>query len=282
MQMKKEMKKICLALSVLGLLTSCFTDEHEFGLPSKDGESKGTLVLNLNANAEFSSTTRAVNESSYTNVANYTVEITDQDGKTYTCTGADASTWQKKLPIGICSVKAYYGEEAAASRDNFYMLGESSVTIEPDATASVQVDCYPTCAKLRVAFDSEMATYFDNYSVDFAGTAKLAGNKFSWAKADSAPYYVAINKGDAGEQVTFTVNLTAKDEYVSVIDDSKSKTGTVTGTFTLKRQDFYTLKVKPSYIPPVGPEEGSISIEISIDATTVDHNVSYEVPVAWI
>ena len=271
-----------MTLPLAGLMTSCLSEEHEFGLPTKQDEGKGTLVLNLNANAEFSSTTRAVTEENYKNVANYTVEITDKDGKIYTCTGAEASTWQKKLPIGICSVKAYYGEEAAASRDNFYMFGEKSVTIESDTKTSVQVDCYPTCAKLKVAFDGEMATYFDDYSVDFAGTAKLAGNKFSWASADSEPYYVAINKGDAGEDVTYTINLTAKDEYVSVIGGSKDKKGTVTGTFKLKRQDFYTLKVKPSYIPPVGPDEGSISIEITIDSTTEEHKVNLEVPVSWI
>lgn len=280
MQMKKEMKKICLALSVLGLLTSCFTDEHEFGLPSKDGESKGTLVLNLNANAEFSSTTRAVNESSYRNTANYEVKVinTANDNVVLQCKGSEfESNLPKTLDIGSYRVEASYGTESSASRNEFKMYGESTVTIKAKDEKSVIVNCAPTCGKVSVSFDAAMANYYDDYNVIFSGTKALGSNSIAWAKADVDPWYLALE--EKAETLTYVISLKAKDEYLHQSGDAAESTGTATGTFQLERNKAYKLTIKPNYTPSTN---GGLKLGITIDESTNDHEITYEVPVSWI
>lgn len=278
--MKKDFKLLFMSLAMAGLMTSCFSEEHEFGLPTKQDEGKGTLILNLNADAEFSNTTRALNENNYKATANYNVKIvnTKNENVVLDCKGSELSdNLPKTLDIASYRIEASYGTESAASRSDFKMYGESTFTIKAKDEKTVTVNCTPTCGKVSVAFDAAMATYYDDYSVSFGGTKALGSNTFAWAKNDSEPWYVALDVN--GETINYTISLTAKEEYLHKDGENTSATGTATGSFKLERNKAQKLTIKPNYTPSVN---GGLKISITIDKSTNDKEVTYDIPVTWI
>ena len=275
--MKTNKWMACIALLTALGLTACSAQDDGLDTPSE--AQQGQLMLNLSSGTNFSDVTRAVNEETYKNVSNYTVQILDkEENPILECKGSElASKMPISLPIGSCTVKAYYGTESAASRDIFFVYGKGTGTIEPNKEETITVNCIPTCGRVKVAFSSDMANYFKDYKVEFSGTQKLAGDKFTWNKGDSDPWYVYVN--DGGETIDFTITTTTHDDYVNA--DNKAQTSTQTGRFTLKRNKAYKMNVNSSYNPSY-PEDGSVGINITIDESTNDINEDIEVPVTWI
>lgn len=272
--MKKQKWMVGAMLFSTLMLTSCLEDFDN----AKPAEAQqGQLELTLDATTDFVVGTRALNEATYKNVENYTVVVTDKDGvEKLNCKGSEvAANMPLTLPIGSYLVKAFYGTEKPASRDEFYVYGEKKGTIKADQREAVAVTCIPTCGKVVVEFGSDMATYFADYQVTFGGTEALGAQTFAWAKADSEPWYVQLKED--GENIQFTIALTTKEEYVN--SDNKEQTTTKTGTFSLSRNKAYRMKVNPSYTPT---DKGNVSIEVTIDERTNDQEVEIEVPVDWL
>lgn len=262
--------------------SSCVDEKMTGDIPSTEQTVKtGKLSLSLLADNGFNKASRAVNESSYANVNDYTVEIYDaQNTKVWTGKGSEVTgQLPLTLPIGSVSVKAFYGTERAYSREGFYMYGETNGLIEPDGETTIAVNCKPTCGKVAFRFDEKMDDYFESYSVEFGGTVALGGETLSWTTADHDPYYMALTDNANGEEVSYTITLTAKDEYVHVANGERSKTAQVTGKFPLKRKDFYSMRITPDYS---APNTGTFEITITVDASTNDKEVSWTVPIDWI
>lgn len=242
----------------------------------------GYLSLNLNTENIFSinsspASSRSVQESSYSNVDNYTVVVLDKDGiEKLNCKGSEvASNMPIAMPIGSCEVQAYYGTESAASRDAFYVYGKSIGTIKADQNVSLSVACSPTCGRVSVAFSPEMSTYYTDYKVSFSGTQALSDNTVEWLKEDTEPWYIQL--ANTGETVSFTLTVTTKDEYINA--DNKEKVTSKSGTFTLKRNKAYKLKISPVY---TASGTGDLTLDINIDASTIDKECDIEVPVDWL
>ena len=250
-------------------LSACTSDD---GLSSPSETKQGQLVLKLSSGAEFRENTRAVNLDTYKNTDNYTVKVYDKNGvEKLNCKGSELEqNMPLTLTIGSYKVIASYGKEHNASRDEFYVEGTAAGTIKAGSqNEPAIVTCTPTCGRISVLFDAGMSDYFSDYSVDFKGTKALGANSVSWAKNDSEPWYVKLEEN--GENITFTINATAKEEY--------SSNGTWSGTFNLQRNKAYKVNVKPS---PIAPGTGNIDLEIYIDQTTNDIEKDIEVPVTWI
>lgn len=280
--MKHTKFLVCIGVSAMSLFTSCMSDEHDFDLnPASQGEANtGQLVLSLSADTRFADqTTRALSEDNYRNTNNYTVQLLKAEEVLLECKGSEiAEKLPKELNPGDYVVKAFYGQEENYSRDRFYVEGSREFNIAKGATSTVSVTCQPTCGKLSVVFDNEMATYYDNYNVQYSGAAAFSGNTIAWLKNDTEPYYVKLNAN--GETLTYTVNLTVKEEYAhSDANGNKQTSGTVTGTFTLKRNQAHRLTVKPNYIPTA---DGGLSLTIVIDDSVNEISKTIEVPVEWI
>lgn len=269
---KVKTTKLTLGLAVLlaSVLVSCSQDVN-FESPSTNAE--GLLVLKLKANADFLVNTRAVDESSYENVDNYDVLVLDKDGNTkLSCKGSElASKMPLTMPIGSYTVRASYGTELKASRDGFYVFGETVGTIKSEQREPVTVECIPTCGRISVSFADDMSTYFADYNVVFTGTEALGDETISWLKDDTEPWYVKLN--ESGETISFTITAEPKDAYVSSNNEPK------TGTFKLSRNKAYKMNIKPTY---TSTSTGDLSIEVEIDETTNDIPVDIDVPVTWL
>ena len=192
----KKLLMGCMAsLCLMG--TSCSSPQDP---ECNDGT--GNIRLGVTTNAAF---TRAVNESAYADVSNYTV------------------------------LKAFYGTESNASRDGFYVAGEKSFIVEGEEVQNITVECNPTCGKVKVNFATNMSEYFSAYSVVYE-TAALTevGGSAIWQKDDTEPWYLKVNA--QGETVKATIHVTR-------VSDSKS--ATVEKTYTLAPGKSWTLSIAP-------------------------------------
>ena len=278
MVMKQKKLFFCVGLSVISLFTSCLSEEHDIDLnPSAGTKEQGVLDLNLSAATNFDQT-RALNENDYRNTLNYNVKVINvaNENVILECKASElSSNLPKKVDIGSYRIEASYGTERDASRTEFYMFGDAVATIKAKEQKTVTVNCAPTCGKVSVAFDSQMATYYSDYNVTFGGTKKLGAKTFAWSKTDSEPWYIALDKN--GETVSYTINLTTKDEYLP--ENATTNTGVATGTFTLERNKAHKLTISPNYKPTT---DGGVKVSIVIDDSTNDKNITWEVPVTWI
>lgn len=272
---------MCMTVAAMPALCSCFSDEHDFNLTPTSETEYGSVSFDLDANAKFEANTRSLSEDSYRNSDNYNIKLvrTTDGNELLACKYNElGSLLPKKLEIDSYRVEATCGKEHAFSRDEFLMAGSTTFTIKAGEDKEVNVNCTPTCGKLNVAFADAMSTYFDEYSVTYAGTEAMGTNTCTWAKGDTEPWYVALK--ESGETLQYTINLTAKDEYLNKnAEGNTTKESVVKGTITLERNKAHRLTITPNYTPTT---DGGMTIVITIDESTNDKNVEWSVPVTWI
>lgn len=278
------MKKttLCMMMGVAVLATSCLSEDHDLNPVQEQTQEKqvGQFRINLSADASFSAQTRALNEATYRNTNNYNVQLLSSAGAVLLEAKASelSANLPKTLEIGTYTVRAFYGTERNASRNDFRVEGSTTFDIKANENSQVNVNCLPTCGKVLVNFSDDMATYYNDYNVTFGGTTALGSETFAWAKDDADPWYILL--GENGESLNYTINLTAKDSYLHVdANGNKTSAATATGTFTLQRNRAYKLTVKPNYTQTT---EGGLSVTITIDESTNDKPITIEVPVNWI
>ena len=231
-------------------LASCQQEELG-GVPVAKGT--GTITLELNAQPGFASgsKTKAVDEAAYKDKNGYTLQILSGDNikDEFLFKDRPASI---ELEEGAYKLKAFYGKEQVVSRNEFYVYGEKAFGVKGgDQDKSVSVECVPTCAKVQVVYDTK--------ALNGSTTA-------TWAKGDTEPWYLKVDK--AGETVKATITLTPKAEY-------ETKEASVVQTKTLSPNQGWTLKVKPNY------NHGQLGLEITIDETTEDKPIDIVIPPTW-
>ena len=277
--MKK--RNLTLGLTICSLLGLSACSSLDDGLNTEQAKAEGTLMLKLSSGTQFGET-RAVNEESYKNTDNYTVQVFDKDqNEKLNCKGSElAYHMPLKLSIGSYTVKASYGTKDKASTTGFYVEGTAEGTIKADGSEEVRVVCTPTCGKVSVVFDSNMPTFFSDYSVVFDQIKVLGdGGNVSWAKDQVDPWYIELD--EAGETIRFTVITATKDDYETDYngDGVKTETDMKSGTFKLERNKAYKLHVSPKY---TATGNGQLGISITIDERTNDIEIPIEVPITWI
>lgn len=245
------------------LMTACSSNND-----ATSSLGKGNISFNVTTETDFQ--TKALNEADYRNLHNYTVELRQ---------GSDLkSSWKyDELPesieieAGTYQVKAYYGEDLAASRNSMYVEGTGNVTVNADQeeAQTVTVTCKPVCAKVTVKFSDEMDTYFSDYSVVFKTTA-LSSSTFVWNKNETDPVYLKVSQN---ESVSVDIRTTLK---------SNEKQSTVSKTYTMSPQTGLTINIAPVVTGDGDDSEGSLGIEIEIDRGTNDIEQDIEVPTDWI
>lgn len=249
--------------AMLSCMTSCSSTED---IPAY-GTASGVISLNVTADTQFES--RAVNESDYTKVENYTVQIL-KDGKVVSGMEwkyADIPEGVIELTNGGYELKAFYGEDKAASTTGMYVEGTKAFNVNGDQS-QVEVTCQPVCARVKVEFDAKMAEYYQDYSVAFHTLAIANENadleaSFVWTKTNTDPVYLKVSQKESVKAVITLV-------------DKKSKTTTIDKSYELSPNEALKMKIVPTV------SQGNLGIVIDVDETTNDIPVDIEIPSEWI
>lgn len=268
--MKKYAVMFCAMLAMGAFVTSCSSDEEAVQSAT---EGKGLVKLALNVGTEFQS--RAVTESDYANLANYTVQILkdgkvvqDADGNECEWTGATIPQELIELTSNGYTILAFAGEDykgKGATTEGMYVEGSTTFNINNNQVTEATVNCTPQCARVTVNFDAEMADYFKDYYVVFTGTKALgAGSTYTWQKTFTDPVYMAV---DGTETLTATIKLVDKEGKVA--ED-------IIRTHSVSAGKAWKLNIAPFV------EGGNLGITIEIDGTTTPVPIDIEIPSDWL
>ena len=242
------------------IATSC-SSENEVSTNTNEG----SIHLAVTTDAKFKPNTRAVNENSYADVNNYTVQIINSSGNVEKEFIYNEAPEKINLNNGSYTLKAFYGEDSNASRKSFYVEGTNTFAVEGN-DKSISVDCTPIHGKAVVNFAEEMATYFSDYSVVYETVAlTTSGSTATWNKMDTEPWYLKVNK--KGETIKATIHVTRK---------SDNKSSSVEKTYALSPNKSWTLNIAPQ------DNNGNLGITITIDESTNDHEIDIVVPSEWL
>lgn len=250
-----------LPMAVASLLVSCDSGD---AFPAKES---GSITFSFETGNVFNTDVRGLDEDAYKNIQNYTVQLFDVSGTELQSGRYDAfANTTMELPNGAYTLKAFYGKEHVASRDEFYAGGETGFSVQGD-NKTVSVACAPTAARCAVTFDESMATYFSDYYVEFETSAlKAQSSVAKWASGDSEPWYLKVEEN---EPVTATL-------YVTRLSDGKSTS--VVRTRNLNPNEAWRLNISANY----EESNGQIGITITIDESTNDQTVDVTVPSEWL
>lgn len=265
--MKKYAVMLCAMLAMGAFTASCSSDEEAV---QGVAEGKGLVKLSLNVGADFQS--RAITESDYTNLANYTVQIL-KDGRVVDgCewTGTTIPQDLIELDNGTYTVLAFTGEDykgEGATTEGMYVEGRAGFGVNSDQVATATVNCTPQCARATVEFDQEMDTYFNDYYVVFSGTKALGQSSYTWTKNHGTdPVYMAV---------TGTETLTAT---IKLVDKTGKVAEDIVRTKEVSAAQAWKLKIAPV----VEEATGNVGITIDIDDSTNDIPVDIEIPSEWL
>lgn len=257
------MKKYAIALYVMlgmGIFTTSCSSEEEL---SQVYQGTGTVELTVNPDAGFQS--RAVDESYYNNLKNYTVQVL-KDGVVYNnCQWTGAVPSSVEMEVGTYTLKAFAGKDEAVSTNNMYVVGSSDFTVTDGQNTTASVTCKPVCAKVSITFGEDMPKYFTDYYVTFK-TVALGAASYIWEKDNTEPVYMKVNEN---EKINPQIVLT----------DTKGKLQTLDlkdGGYTLSPAQALNVEIVPVV------NNGKIHISITVDDTTIDKEISIEVPSDWV
>lgn len=265
-KMKKYVVMFCALLAMGASVASCSSDEE---VVQGAAEGKGLVKLSLNVGTEFQS--RAITESDYTNLANYTVQILKDGNVVEGCewTGTTIPQDLIELDNGSYTVLAFTGEDykgVGATTKGMYVEGSAGFNVNSDQTATATVNCTPQCARVTVNFDAKMADYFNDYYVVFTGTDALGEGNYTWKKDNADPVYMAVT---STEKLTATIKLV----------DKEGKTA----SDIVRTHDISAAKAWKLNIAPVVEEAtGNVGITIEIDNSVNDIPIDIEIPSDWL
>ncbi|MBM6888743.1 DUF4493 domain-containing protein [Bacteroides caecigallinarum] len=256
-RIEKKVAKVLLYVFSGVFLYSCSSDEAELQF----SEGTGYVSLNLNTNIGFQS--RAVNESDYQNLSNYTVQILKDGNSLHKWDYNDIPEFTE-LANNTYTMLAICGDSTkAVYTDDLCVLGSKSFTVKNDSV-NVNVTCKPNSARINIEFDEKMDEYFSDYEVRIK-TAAQGGSTYIWDNTTAGPVYFKVKQN---EVVTMTIKLTPKSGVEADTEIQK--------TYTLSPAD----AMKMTLAPVIG--SGSLSITITIDETVIEHPVDIEVPSEWV
>ncbi len=254
------MKKIFFSAWLLAgaLLSACSQQEQEI-------KPSATLQVDLGADLSFN-TSRAVDESAYTNIQNYTVSLYKTQGMQLV-----ESTLYKDWALNYevesgtqYTLKASYGTESAASYDQLLCSGEETFIVQAGATKTVAFQCTPKAAKVTVNFSED----FDENFSDCDVTVKTQHMSDAWL----------LNKSTVGKQLFIKAG---ENENVALTFNAKDKNGNPVNAIatarniTVNPKTWIKISVKPDVTEVAG---GKFGISITINDQLTEENVDIVIP----
>lgn len=255
----KEMKKTIILPALLltgALLTGCSQEEATPG--------KGMVELNLRAETGFK--TRAIDESAYADIQNYTVKLVNKN------TGATVhealySEWQTPFQVDSnteYTISASYGQEAAASYDHLLCYGEQTFSVKPGITKPIDFTAKPRAAKVSVTYTDGFTQEYGDCQVGVKTQYMNAPEVIGVAQADQDLYLKAAENENV--DLTFTVLDKQGNEVTA-------KAGTKSVTVSPQTWLHVTVKRNVSEI-----EGGKFGITIEVDDRVETVDFDFNVP----
>lgn len=225
--------------------------------------------FSFDGSATSTKSTRAINESDYTNIGNYDLKLVRNSDGTVIKEGL-YSSWPLEMELesgASYTMTASYGQEEAASFDHLLVTGSETFTLNPGTTKNISFQCKPTAAKVSVNYDSSFDTYYSDCEVSVK--TKHMSEAVTLSKKN-AGQDLFVKADAAGEEVTLAFVL--KDKYGEVATPEGFATSK---TVTIKPQTSLKITVKPDVTEIEG---GKFGIDVIVDSGVTEENVNIVVP----
>ena len=166
---RKNYKWFKIAFTALILSFGTISCQQEESL---ENGAKGKFMLDLRADLSYDKSTKAVDESTYTNLDNYTVELIKDASVVKSFLYKDMPL-MNDLTAGTYTLKAYCGENIAAGYDKLYVEGSQTFSLYSGETKNVNFTCIPANVKINLKYSDDFFTHFSDCSVDFKTPHKI-------------------------------------------------------------------------------------------------------------
>ena len=230
----------------------------------------GTIMINLAADLSY---TRAIDESTYSDVNNYRVSLYKGETAIFQNQLYSDLELTQEVDFGeTYTLTAFYGEDVAAGYDKLYVKGSETFSVAQGDTRMITLVCRPANAKFRVAYEGADANdsfedYFQDCAVSIQTTFMDAPVTLTKADKDKELY---LKTGDTGTTANLTLALTDRD------GDPVQVSGFETGkSIKLKPGVAYTLTIKPH---KVDVEGGQFDLEITVDDGVTEEDITVTIP----
>ena len=257
-----------LLLSSLCFVTSCTKSDDN---ASSD---KTHIVVDLKSDISFKSTggtvatSRAIDESAYSDITNYTVKLTKADNGEVVNTALykDWSLVYEVEPGQQYKLEAYYGKASPASYDNLYVYGSETFSVQAGSTKKVGFQCKPQAIKVNVVYSDDFSEYFSDCIVSIKTKHMETATTMSVAEVGKDLYL----QSDAQEIVELSFDIKDKN------GDSVSPEGFAnTKQVTVSSQTLLKINISPTVTEVEG---GQFGINITVNTDIEDENVNIVIP----
>lgn len=238
-------------------LVSCSSEDEPL---TRGGE--GLIRLALTATGEYEVGSKAVDEGSYNDLADYQVEILNGNIVSEAFKYSEMPEFIA-MPAGNYTLKAYKGEDVSASTTSMYVEGMSSFTVTEKDTISASVICKPVCAKIIMDYAQTMDTYFSDYSVSFKTSFTEIPFLLDKASKDQPVYLKAKN------EETLHVKIL-------MVKKSNKTTATIEKTYAVNPCEALTIHIVPKL------SSGNLGLSITVNEETNDHPIDIIIPSDWV
>lgn len=247
------MKKLFLLTSVLSLFFAMTSCEGGVKTTNTDPDNVGKLRLSFSTDETFDVKSTTSDE--------YDYSVDDFEVTIYSASGDIYQQWDKAsdideiigLETGSYTIEVTSGEMEACAWNKPHFYGEDSFYIEPDNITAVDVECFIDNAKISIEYTDAFKTYF---------------------ATDPFKIYVSNEDSEDGAfyfESTTTQSLFVKPMRTVLVLNSEIAPSTMKIIDPLNAREHYIVTYDVS---PVG----SATISISVDVSTVDKDLTFEVP----
>lgn len=237
---------------------------------------KTQIVVDLKSDMSFKSSggggasavSRAIDESVYSDITNYTVKLTKADTgeEVYSAVYRDWALAYEVIPGQQYKLEAYYGEASPASYDNLYVYGSETFSVQAGSTKKVGFQCKPQAIKVNVVYSDDFSEYFSDCIVSIKTKHMETATTMSVAEVGKDLYL----QSDAQETVELAFDIKDKN------GESVSPEGfTNTKQLTVSSQTLLKISISPNVTEVEGGEFG---INITVNTDVVDEDVNIEIP----
>lgn len=261
------MKKFFYLIFIVGVLMFCAScsnaeDSSVVGKTMVMVDLKSDLLFK--GEASDKNISRAVDESAYKDVNNYTVTLFKaSNGENIH--SALYSEWNLRYEVepGVdYRIDAEYGNpDFKASYDELYMFGSTTFNLSEGESKTISFQCKPKAVKVKMFLSDDFEQYFKECSISIK--TKYLEEPFIMTLADKDKELYLFE--DSDDQIELDFKLV----------DKNDKTANQSKVVNVSPQTFLKINMSPDVTEVEG---GKFGIDINLDASVTDEDVNITIP----